>query len=182
MDDTTYHQLQKDPGSSKTMFLGHRRWLRKDDLWRKCKDLFNGKLELRDAPCLRSGEEINELLTSWPECPAPGKKRKAHKSLLKVWKRRSVFWDLPYWKILRMPHSLDVMHITKNVCESLLGTLFNMPDRTKDGPKARHDLQFMKIREELHLGRSDDDDDDYEEETEGRRKGTTITAPLRASL
>jgi hypothetical protein len=57
-----------------------------------------------------------------------------------------------------------------------------MPDRTKDGTKARHNLQFMKIREELHLGRSDDDDDDYEEETEGRRKGTTITAPLRASL
>jgi hypothetical protein len=23
MDDTTYHQLQKDPGSSKTVFLGH---------------------------------------------------------------------------------------------------------------------------------------------------------------
>jgi hypothetical protein len=44
-----------------------------------------------------------------------------------------------------------------------------MPDRTKDGPKARHDLAFMKIREDLHLGRSDDDDDD--EETEGCRKG-----------
>jgi hypothetical protein len=51
-----------------------------------------------------------------------------------------------------MPHSLDVMHITKNVCESLIGTLLNMPDRTKDGPKARHDLEFMKIREDLHLG------------------------------
>jgi hypothetical protein len=69
-----------------------------------------------------------------------------------------------------MPHSLDVMHITKNVCESLLGTLLNMPDRTKDAPKARHDLEFMKIREDLHLGRSDDDDDD-DEHTEGRCKG-----------
>ena len=35
-----------------------------------------------------------------------------------------------------MPHSLDVMHITKNVCESLLGTLLKMLERTKDGPKA----------------------------------------------
>ena len=42
-----------------------------------------------------------------------------------------------------MPHSLDVMHITKNVCESLLGTLLNMPERTKDGPKARADLKSM---------------------------------------
>jgi hypothetical protein len=68
-----------------------------------------------------------------------------------VWKRRSVFWDLPYWKILGMPHCLDVMHITKNVCESLLGTLFNMPDRTKDGPNARNGLMAINIRKELHL-------------------------------
>jgi hypothetical protein len=43
------------------------------------------------------------------------------------------------------------MHITKNVCESLLGTLFNMLDRTKDGPKARNDLMALNIRKELHL-------------------------------
>jgi hypothetical protein len=131
MDNTTYHQLQKDPCSLKTVFIGHRRWLRKDDPWRRCKDLFNGKVELRGDPSLRSGDEIDELLTNWPECPAPGKKRKAPKPLLKVWKMRSVFWDLPYWKILCTPHSLDVMHIMKNVCESLLGTLLNMPDRTR---------------------------------------------------
>jgi hypothetical protein len=60
------------------------------------------------------------------------------------------------------------MHITKNMCESLLGTLPNMPDRTKDGPNTRHDLEFMKIRDDLHVGHPDDDD---EEETEGHRKG-----------
>ena len=52
-----------------------------------------------------------------------------------LWKTPANTWDLPYWKILRVPHSLDVMHITKNVCESLLGTLLNMPERTKDGRK-----------------------------------------------
>jgi len=76
-----------------------------------------------------------------------------------------------------VPHSLDVMHITKNVCESLLGTLLNMPERTKDGPKARADLQSMGIREELHAKRpnddddDDDDDDDEAKDTESRRKG-----------
>ena len=67
------------------------------------------------------------------------------------------------------------MHIMKNVCESLLGTLLNMPERTKDGPKARNDMRFMGIRPELVGGDSDDDDDDgddeTQEETEGRRKG-----------
>ena len=73
-----------------------------------------------------------------------------------------------------MPHSLDVMHITKNVCESLLGTLLNMPERTKDGPKARADLKSMGIRQELHANDDDDDDDDDDEakqDTESRRKG-----------
>ena len=73
-----------------------------------------------------------------------------------------------------MPHSLDVVHITKNVCESLLGTLLNMPERTKDGPKARADLKSMGIREELHTNDDDDDDDDDDDEakdTESRCKG-----------
>ena len=68
-----------------------------------------------------------------------------------------------------MPHSLDVMHITKNVCESLLGTLLNMPERTKDGLKAREDLKSMGIREELHA--NDDDDDEAKQDTESRCKG-----------
>ena len=63
------------------------------------------------------------------------------------------------------------MHITKDVCESLLGTLLNMPERTKDGPKARSDLIHMNISEELHVGRPDDDDDD---QSEGRHKGKKV--------
>ena len=69
-----------------------------------------------------------------------------------------------------MPHSLDVMHITKNVCESLLGTLLNMPERTKDGPKARAYLKSMGIKQELHAN-DDDDDDEAKKDTESRRKG-----------
>ena len=108
-----------------------------------------GTVEIRRAPRKRSGKEIDMLLTNWDECPPPGKKQKALPPLLTVWKTRSIFWDLPIWKILETPHSLDVMHITKNVCESLLGTLLNMPERTKDGPKARSDLRSLGIRKDL---------------------------------
>nr|XP_017252692.1 PREDICTED: uncharacterized protein LOC108223115 isoform X2 [Daucus carota subsp. sativus] len=41
------------------------------------------------------------------------------------------------------------MHIEKNVCESIIGTLLNIPGKTKDGMKARLDLQEMGIRAEL---------------------------------
>ena len=60
-------------------------------------------------------------------------------------------WDLEYWHKLDTPHCLDQMHICKNVLESLLATLMNMPDKTKDGPKARKDLQDLKIRKDLHM-------------------------------
>ena len=42
---------------------------------------------------------------------------------------------------------------------------------TKDGPKARADLQSMGIWEELHAKHPNDDDDDEVKDTESRRKG-----------
>ncbi|KAK1619574.1 hypothetical protein QYE76_025091 [Lolium multiflorum] len=170
MDKTPHLQLPKVPGSSKTVFQGTRMWLRFDHPWRKRKDLFNGEEELGRAPRPRSGEEISELLENWEECPAPGKKRPRESPLLGVWKARSVFWDLPYWKVLHTPHSLDVMHITKNVTESLLGTLMNMPERTKDGPKARTDLKLLGLKKELQYPTDSDDDDEQTETTQGRHK------------
>jgi hypothetical protein len=91
------------------------------------------------------------LLNNRVECHASGNKKKEPTPLLGVWKRKSVFWDLPYWHILGTPRCLDVMHITKNICESLLATLFNMPDKTKDGLKARHDLIDLNIRHDLQV-------------------------------
>ena len=41
------------------------------------------------------------------------------------------------------------MHIEKNVCDSLIGTLLNIPGKTKDGIKARQDLAAMGIHEGL---------------------------------
>jgi hypothetical protein len=43
------------------------------------------------------------------------------------------------------------MHIEKNVCESLLGTLLNTDGKTKDHGYARGDLKKMGIRLELWL-------------------------------
>ena len=61
------------------------------------------------------------------------------------------------------------MHVCKNVLESLLATLMNMPDKTKDGPKARKDLQDLKIREDLHMSPRKMSDE-TETEIEAREK------------
>ena len=71
------------------------------------------------------------------------------------------------------------MHITKNVCESLLGTLLKMPEKAKDGPNARHDLKMLGIREELQGGPPM-----TAEETEGNGKKAKkeYYPPILASL
>jgi hypothetical protein len=55
---------------------------------------------------------------------------------------------------LRSHHSIDVMHVEKNVCENLLGTLLNTDEKTRDYGHAQADLKKMRIRSELWLNDS----------------------------
>ena len=64
------------------------------------------------------------------------------------------FFDLPYWKSLLLHHNIDVMHVEKNVCKSLLGTILNLDGKTKDHLNSRLDLQLLNIRKEFHPIRS----------------------------
>jgi hypothetical protein len=40
-----------------------------------------------------------------------------------MWKKKSIFWDLPYCEILEVRNAIDVMHLTKNLCLNVLGLL-----------------------------------------------------------
>jgi hypothetical protein len=65
-------------------------------------------------------------------------------------KKRSIFWNLPYGNDLMVGHAIDVMHVEKNVCEALIGTLLDIPSKTKDTLKACMDLEEMKLRKYPH--------------------------------
>ncbi|XP_010696351.3 uncharacterized protein LOC104908881 [Beta vulgaris subsp. vulgaris] len=67
-----------------------------------------------------------------------------------LWSKRSVFFDLEYWEHTLLRHSLDVMHIEKNVCDNLLGTLLDM-DKRRDDENARKALKELGIRPHLWL-------------------------------
>lgn len=69
-------------------------------------------------------------------------------------KRKSIFFELPYWKNLLLRHNLDMMHIEKNVCDNIVGTLLGQVGKSKDSLKARLDLEKWGIREELHPKRN----------------------------
>ena len=43
-----------------------------------------------------------------------------------------------------------MMHVEKNICDSIIGTLLNVKGKTKDRVKARQDLVDMVICSELH--------------------------------
>jgi hypothetical protein len=58
-------------------------------------------------------------------------------------------WKLLYWHKLKVRHNLDVMHIEKNICESLIATILNIPEKTRDTIKARLDLKDLVIEKEL---------------------------------
>ena len=38
-------------------------------------------------------------------------------------KKKSIFWELPYWEVLHVRHAIDVMHLTKNFCVNLIAFL-----------------------------------------------------------
>ena len=42
-----------------------------------------------------------------------------------IWNKKSILWELEYWHILAVRHSIDTMHLKKNICESLVGTIMN---------------------------------------------------------
>ena len=42
------------------------------------------------------------------------------------------------------------MHIEKNVCDSIIGTLLNIEGKTKDNLNSHLDLQAMGNRKQLH--------------------------------
>ncbi|KAH7849057.1 hypothetical protein Vadar_012326 [Vaccinium darrowii] len=75
----------------------------------------------------------------------PWRKDKRFNGLPKFGKKS---FDLPVEKIR---HILDVMHIAKNICENLYGTMLGIDGKNKDTYKARDDLKQMGIRSELHL-------------------------------
>jgi hypothetical protein len=47
-------------------------------------------------------------------------------------------------------HAIDAMHVEKNVCKALVGTLLDIPSKTKDTLKAWMDLEEMKLKKDLH--------------------------------
>jgi hypothetical protein len=129
------------------VYLEHRRFLPPRHAVRKKGKHFKGEADPRPKPKHRTGEDVlgmvNDLKVIFGKRPSsqffPNDiNRNTH-----MWKKKSIFWELPYWKSLEVHSVVDVMHVTKNLCMNLLGFL-GMYGKIKDTPEARQDQQRMK--------------------------------------
>jgi len=173
----------------KMCYMGHRRWLPQNHIYRRQKNQFDGMVEVGLAPEIMSGTSIlkmlegrvfvlgkKDLTTKNTKGNNKGKKKgkqgdeshqkskrkrgqkkqkdgnngKKEKNPEDWLKKRSIFFQLPYWEKNKLRHNLDVMHLEKNLCDNLIGTLMDIPSKTKDGLKARLDLVELGIRHNLH--------------------------------
>ncbi|KAK2428497.1 hypothetical protein QL285_027015 [Trifolium repens] len=119
--DTNYHQMKN---GKKNIYLGHQKFLNCYHSYRRLRKSFNGDPEDGVAPKPLTGEEVyqrqrgnNGMLGKCEKKP----------SVKNIWKKRSVFFELPYWSSLDVRHGFDVMHVEKNVWDSVVGTLLNIP-------------------------------------------------------
>jgi ssDNA-binding Zn-finger/Zn-ribbon topoisomerase 1 len=126
----------------KFCYMCHRRWLAPDHKWRLNSKDFDGTRESRGPPKIHDGIQISRQID---EIREDGLENGAE-----PWKKKSIFFDLPYWEYNVLRHNLDVMHIEKNVCDNIIGTLLNQEGKSKDNYKARADLVDMGIRSTLH--------------------------------
>jgi hypothetical protein len=174
----------------KMCYMGHRRWLPENHIYRRQKNQFDGTTEVGLAPETMSGTSVLRMLegrvfalgkkvrtTKNKKDNNKGKKKgkqdESHQKSKRKrggqkkqkdgnsgknkekkpedWlKKRSIFFELPYWEKNKLRHNLDVMHLEKNLCENLIGTLLDIPSKSKDGLKARLDLVELGIRHNLH--------------------------------
>ncbi|KAL4561270.1 hypothetical protein LXL04_033434 [Taraxacum kok-saghyz] len=127
----------------KVVYMGHRRSLPISHEYRQMGNLFDGTIEKGKGAHPITGRtsfsRVQNLNIVFGKSSKSGQ--------IDNWKKRSIFWELPYWEKLDVRHCLDVMHIEKNVCESLIGLLLNI--KSKDGLSVRKDMVKMGIRPEL---------------------------------
>ncbi|KAI5349975.1 hypothetical protein L3X38_002866 [Prunus dulcis] len=142
--------------AGKVCYLGHRRWFPWDHEWREKDKEFDGNAERRLRPREWSGDEILEQLNRLDFAPFGKTVSRTRPSTHLNWTHKPMFFKLPYWSKLKLRHNLDVMHVEKNVFDTLVGTILDIEGKTKDTIKARLDLERMGIRRGLWMNRDSD--------------------------
>lgn len=127
-------------GRKTCWFDCHRQFLPMDHPFRKNRDSFiKQRVEKSRPPRIWTGEELLATVLMFPKITDGPISRLEGFGCSHNWKKRSIFWDLPYWKDNILRHNLDVMHIEKNVFDNIFYTVMDVKGtrKNKDSPAAR---------------------------------------------
>ncbi|XP_042460501.1 uncharacterized protein LOC122044019 [Zingiber officinale] len=143
---------------------GHRRFLAPNHPFRQKKKWFDGNKETKGKPRPLNGLEILNVLkdieNDWSkkkmgkDINNTKKKRKECDGSKKVqiWKKKSIFFNLPYWSGLLLRHNLDVMHVEKNVCENIIEERKLIGLKSHDSHVLMQQLLLVALRSLLPKG------------------------------
>jgi hypothetical protein len=146
------------PGSKKTVYMRHRRFLLKSHRYRKMKDHFDNTIEKDGAPQYLSGKKVFEMvqkvrikLGKKSLKKDPNKKRNTPFIVEGVPFKKTHFFQV--FGVLAGTSSSAChrwyMNLVKNFFESTIGFL-DLSSKKKDSLKSRIDLVELGIRLELH--------------------------------
>ncbi|XP_052166877.1 uncharacterized protein LOC127783744 [Oryza glaberrima] len=159
IDKTSYKYLTS---IGKVVYMRHRWFLPQRHRWRAKDRLFDKTVENDLAPETRTGAQVFELTKNIKVVFRKGKKKAVrrmkrmdqnntdatYEETALPFNKHSIFFSyLEYWKDQEVRHAIDLMHLEKNVFDSTIGTLLDIP---KDGLKLCTDLINLDIRHELH--------------------------------
>ena len=107
------------------MYMGHRRFLPLNHALSKRGKHFKDKAERQTKPDNRSGENVFNMVKDvqvvFGKGPSSQPVLNDVNGHAPMWKKKSIFWELPYWQVLEVCSMIDVMHLTKNLYVNLLG-------------------------------------------------------------
>ncbi|XP_015169588.1 uncharacterized protein [Solanum tuberosum] len=88
--------------------MGHRRFLPLNHKWMNDKKSFDGTVERRLPPNTLSGDDILDQVADLDGLPLTNDQKKkvkvSHDSRVDNWNKKSIVFDLPYWKTLKELH------------------------------------------------------------------------------
>jgi hypothetical protein len=122
------------------MYMGHCRFLPLNHALRKRGKHFKGKPDHQTKLKNRSGEDVfnmvNDVQLVFRKGPGSQPVSNDANGHASMWKKKSIFFELPYYKVLEVHSTIDVIHLTKNLCVNLLGFM-GVYRKSKDTLEAR---------------------------------------------
>jgi hypothetical protein len=126
----------------KVVYMGHRRFLPEKHPLRNKVCIGKERLVIVQSPPHFKGEEIFEMVKYLRVVFGKGDSSEPvphdANGRAPMWKKKAIFLELPYWEILEVWNAIDVMHLTKNHCLTVL-TFLGCYNNSKDTLKKKHD-------------------------------------------